>query len=257
LAKPLGDLDQGAGINSGLIWCLGSHPVGSPLLGVELVSRDSGTLGGTAAFDATHPDEATWRGLDLKAFDDYYLLDHPAAFDAALDGADEYTALMYCAASSGEDFGTFYSIPYFDDSWSAPFTSFRLRRGAPGNATHAATHIWSDSSTNRAFTMVDGGSEGDMWYPDSNPHMIGNARNGSTHRFYADGSEQHSETSVTGGVIDFNATGSSKMVIGTTNDQALQESLIMEVYFFAVWDRELSSSEISSLDSDPTQMFIT
>ena len=247
----LGDLDAKAAINSGLIWCLGSHEVGSELLGVELVSRNSGTLGGTAAFDATHPDEAAWRGLDCKVLDDHWVVAITEAFQTDLEGANIYSIAAYVEIVSVETGSVIMSLPYNDNSWTLPYSSIRLSRAGTSNTDVRSQ--WADgASSSREFRNTSG----DMWRPGA-PHWMVATRDGSAHLLALDGVEQDSDNSVIGGVVDFKSDGSSKIVIGTRNDQSLSESTVMKVHALGIWSRELSSSEISSLNSDPTQMFIT
>lgn len=250
-----GDLKPNASINNDLMFCLGAHPAGSPLLGVDLVSRVGGTLGGGAAFNANHPDE-TWKSLDLATVDDYIKFAIQSAFDTALDGASVYTIAVYAEVfAASESFAVFLAIPYNDSSHSSPFHTVALTRQS--TSAEVVTHFWYDGTALRNFNNDDGGAQGDMWRPDGSAHWLVATRNGQNNALYLDGVEQHADPSATGGNVTFNASGSSKIVIGTRNDSDLGESLVAEIHSLSFWDRELSTTEISDLNTTPTLQFIT
>jgi len=254
LGSPKGDLKAGAAINNNLVFCLGAHPAGSPLLGIDLVSRDALTLGGGAAMTADHPDES-WKSLDLATADDYARWDLSSAFETAMDGAEVYSFAAYCEVfGASESFAVFFAIPYNDGSHSSPFHTLTMSRQS--TSQQVVIHFWNGSGGLRNFDNDDGGAQGDMWLPDGSAHWLVFTRNGQSHKIYADGVEQHSGSAQDEPIV-FNSFGSSKLVIGTRNDSDLGESLVGEIHTLAIWDRELSAAEVSSLNSDPTQMFVT
>lgn len=249
LGKNLGDLNLSVGINLSLAWCLGSHPAGSSLLGTELVSRNVGTLNGTSAFSADHPTES-WKGLDTPTFTDNWSVALSAAFKTALDGTNDYSVAIHQSLTDGESSGVLFCVPWFDSSWAYPFRLMGLHR--QGLSSTGLQHVFSDGVDRKAT----GSTAGDNWLPDGNPHWVGFARTGFDYDWYADGSLIQSKVAGTAN-LGFNPTGSSKMVLGSRSDVSPAEGCKVKFHSMSIWNRLLSPSEFSSLNSDPTQQFIT
>jgi len=244
-----GDLDPAQPINRGLAWCMGSHPPGSSgLLGRDLCRRQLFTdLGGTAAFDAAHPDIAAWLGLDIKADDDvaewssFNLREITSAFSIA----------CYLSPTAGETDSIMLVVPWADDNWLTPFYTIGMRiDGTFAGATEVSV-LWSDGAALQSG--INNG--GDAWVGDGNPHWVVGVRDGATLQIYLDGVQQGTDVTVDGADVGWNASGSRQIWVGR-GPAATQHFTDAQFHSAAIWKRALTAAEVAALNTNPTVQFI-
>jgi len=241
-----GDIDPGQEINRSLLFCCGSHPAGSPLLGVDLIKRRPATLLGSADLSADHPDIG-WKSFNSPAAADLVFFR-----SAALRGIGESFSIgAYIAVDSAESNAMICCVPWFDPGWSSPFAS--LSWGREGTTSAGAEARWSDGNT---LITVANTSGSDMWPDDTNGHWLVWTRMGTTHRFYFDGVKQGLDVTGDASTPVFNSDGSRDLFLFGRNDQNPGHNLNGKIYAISIWQRELSAAEVSALAANSTVQFI-
>ena len=233
-----------APINAGLVFCMGSHPNGSSLLGRDLVSRNPGTLLASGNLTTTNASHGTWRCLESTSLANGGIslpstaqlrsitTQRTLAFHGAIDAFGTWSALI--------------SIPYAAGTWAQPWMAHALRRQSSTGAnlnTHAAT-----GGTNYASVNSAGGfATGEHWFVVVIDGAAGIAQ------FYVDGGQIGDDLGIPTAPVDWG--GNQPVTIFNRSSTSNGEGTHGRCYTAAIWNRALSAAEVASLAASPRQMF--
>ena len=232
-------------INAGLVFCVGSHPNGSTLLGRDLVGRSAGSLLASGNLAAVNTDHGTWRCLESTS-----QADGGISFPSSAQLRSITTQRTFAFHGEIDAFGTWahlISIPYAAGTWVQPWMAHSFRRQGSTGAnlnTHAALGGTTYASVNSAGGFVTG----NHWFVVAIDGAAGIAR------FYVDGFQ-------VGGDVGFSTTpvdwGGSNQPVTILNRSSTSpgEGTDGRCFTAAIWNRVLSAAEIAGLVISPQRMF--
>ena len=171
--------------NTGLLFFVGGHPLGSTAIGRESVfDTELAYLGGNGDVTRVDPDHADWLAPQSTVTTGGGITSaRSSAFNAALAAAGTRYALWadieIDAAASG---AVIFSIPWRDAGWTTPFGALVFQRDA-------ATDRMQVSHTNAAQAAVTVTSAAGAWPATTGRHKLAFVRDGDLIYFLLDGEQ--------------------------------------------------------------------
>lgn len=234
-----GDYNPSHSINVSLVAFVGSHAVGSAILGTERVNGGTITAFGDADFTRTHPDVAAWRSLDSRS-----ATTAGAAFALTSQIQTITTVHSIWVDATVDSLGAWsmmIGIPWASGTWTAPFAAIALNRSS---STTATNHQFVTSGpTANAYTGASGS------FPTSGRHRYWVIRNGTNLKFGADGSQVGSDATVASGSTIYNT--SQPLTMLNRSSTSIGEGIDGSIHCLRIWSRALSTTEMGDLNTDP------
>jgi len=235
-SPPSGNPDLEHSIHSGLVLFIGSHPEGSAQLGTERVTEETVTPFGAADFTRVHPDESDWRCLDVRSTTSAGASLPRSVMDPLTD-TNVSTIWADIVFDVVGYYGVILSAPA-GSGWSTPWAEYIAGRQ-------------SDTTSCRLFrdaTNVIGPS--DSFPTSAGRRRIWITRNAGTFKFGVDGAQVGSDAS--GLTADWNFSDASEpLSVFNRSSTSTGEGIDGALLRLMVWDRVLSSQELSDLNSNP------
>jgi lysophospholipase L1-like esterase len=235
--------DLAHAINTNLAFFVGSHPESSALLGKELISDTAFSLVGSAAFTGDHPDLSGYKCLKTisRDADGANLAATPAGLTGLSTVYTMWADLQIEGTLGAGHSNAIISAPV-NATWTSTFAKFLWAR----NATSAKQFIFMRNVTRDNASAASGAAS----FPTSGRYRIAVVRNGTTYKFYVNGSQVGSDETGASTAIDWTGTdrGISLLCRQASNPG---EGLPSRLYGLRVWSRALSGTEISDLNSNP------
>ena len=231
-------------INAGLVFCLGSHPTGSALLGKDLVSGNAGTLLASGNLAGTNASHGTWRCLDSTS-----LTNGGAHFPSTSQLRSITTQRTFAFHGTIDAFGTWsalISIPYAAGTWVQPWMSHAFRRQSSTGA-NLNVNVATGGTGYASVSSSGGFTTGERWFAVAIDGAEGVAR------FYVDGFQVGGDVGISTAPVDWGAN--QPVVIFNRSNSSLGEGTDGRCYTAAIWNRVLSQNELAQLVISPQRMF--
>ena len=251
LAAPVTAIGDGAlqsaavePINTGLVFCLGSHPTGSALLGTDLVSGNPGTLLTSGSLAGVNTSHGTWRCLESTS-----LTNGGAHFPNTSQLRSITTQRTFAFHGSIDAFGSWaalISVPYAAGTWVQPWMAHSFRRQSTTGA-NLNTHVATGGTGYASVNSAGGFSTGEHWFAVTVDGAAGVAR------FYVDGVQVGGDVGVSTATVSWGAN--QPVVIFNRSNSSPEEGTDGRCYTAAIWNRVLSQTELASLVIAPQRMF--
>ena len=233
-----------APINTGLVFCVGSHPTGSALLGKDLVSGNpaalltSGNLGGV---NASH---GTWLCLRSTS-----TTNGGAAWPNTTmlrSITNQRTLAIHCNVAAYGAYSALLGIAYrAGATWTTPFFAQCLQKHGSGANLHS---IFATAGAVQQQALSSGGvTLNEHWFIVTLDGVAGEAR------FYVDGAIRGAAIGINSSAIEWNTN--QPVVIFNRSSTSPGEGVSGLCYTAAIWNRVLSAAEVASLVGAPRQMF--